>query len=274
MLKGYFDDSRTEGRVWTLAGYVGDEDQWAAFEYFWPMVLDRHNKPYFHLKEMADPNGPFREWMENTPDAVNAKAAFFAGLVNVLRVCQLQPFGATVRIPDLDRFNRETNAGIRPYPLAAYGCWLELGQKYQGIPVEMVFDRVEKVESKLATAREYADSDTFHTGVCDHLVAIPLPPKLTFRDIKPIQAADFAAWELRKNHLTHDEWFAIEDKPIEWDARLAHFKNWCLEKYGTALPPSRISFLELFTMNKPEGIVWDYRAIRIAHEARGGVWSL
>jgi hypothetical protein len=70
------------------------------------------------------------------------------------------------------------------------------------------------------------------------------------------------------------EWFEIEDKPVEWNQRWTHLKHWCLARFVKALPPARRSFLRLFDMAPMEGIVWDYRALCIAHEARGGIWSV
>lgn len=57
--KGWFDDTRTNGRYWSVGGYVGGALHWAEFEETWPMALANHEVPYFHMREMADPNGVY-----------------------------------------------------------------------------------------------------------------------------------------------------------------------------------------------------------------------
>jgi hypothetical protein len=272
VLRGYFDDSRTGREIVTIAGYVGDADQWDHYETMWPMALANHDVPYFHMKEMASPTGVYKKW--HPPEDHSSEIAdFFRGLVRVIGTSNLRGFGATVRVGDLAKFNSERNLSVDAYSLAVYGCMLEIAQKYIDEPVEMVFDHFEKVESKLAAAYGYARTDSYHGGIYGKLVLLPLSRNLSFKDVLPLQSADFAAWELRKNHFENRDWFAIENKPVEWDERWAHFKKWSHERYGTELPPARKSFLALFGIAPVEGIVWDYRALCIADEARGGTWT-
>jgi hypothetical protein len=62
LAKGWFDDTRTNGKIWSIGGYVGGLHRWEEFENSWPMALANHNVPYFHMREMADPSGPFAKW--------------------------------------------------------------------------------------------------------------------------------------------------------------------------------------------------------------------
>ena len=59
-------------------------------------------------------------------------------------------------------FNTEHGLALQPYSLAAYGCMLIIGKEHVGHLVELIFDHVEKVELKLAIAREYADADHYY----------------------------------------------------------------------------------------------------------------
>src|SRR5690242_19163323 len=63
VLSGYFDDSQSTGDVWVVAGFVGYLNQWEHFEHLWGAALDRCEVPYFHMREMADPSGPFAKWL-------------------------------------------------------------------------------------------------------------------------------------------------------------------------------------------------------------------
>ena len=38
VIKGYFDDRRSDEKMWTIAGYVGNDDQWKRFEAMWPIA--------------------------------------------------------------------------------------------------------------------------------------------------------------------------------------------------------------------------------------------
>jgi hypothetical protein len=91
--------------------------------------------------------------------------------------------------------------------------------------------------------------------------------------MQPLQAADFAAWEARKNHLNQNEWWELKDRPQDPDDGWAHMMKWSQEKYGTLIPRARKSMEALVESVPFEGIVWDYRTLCVAHEARGGAWS-
>jgi len=61
LTKGWMDDTR-RGPVWAVGGYVGGEHRWEYFDNYWPIALANHDLPYFHMKEMRDPNGIFGKW--------------------------------------------------------------------------------------------------------------------------------------------------------------------------------------------------------------------
>lgn len=270
-LTGYFDDSRTDGLVLTLAGYVGEEWQWSSFEERWQAALDRHDVPYFHMKEFCDPNGPYKKWLP--PEEHQREIARFLGsLARTIRVSRLKGFGSIVRLKDLDRFNTEHNQVLEPYPLAAYGCMLWIGKQNPNSVVSAIFDRVEQVSSKLEKAQVYARSDTYYPGVTDLVQPIPLNKALTFRNVRPLQAADFAAWEIRKHHLNQNEWWELEERPAKADEALIHLMEWSRQRFGKQIA-ARKSLEALLESAEIPGVLWDYHTICDAHEARGGVWS-
>jgi len=275
-VKGYFDDSQTKGQLWVLAGYVGGPLHWEEFDATWPMALANHDVPYFHMREMQDPNGVYGKWY-HAGEHKRELANFFEDLTKVIGRSGLVPFSSLVRLKDLERFNSETDLSLQPYSLAAYGCMLLAGQWYGNVPAELVFDHVEKVESKLARAREYADSDIYYgpDGIFDKVVITGLPKHLTFREIPALQAADFWVWEYRKNHLKLDEWWSLDDRPEDLDAQWEHMLQWVNEKHGSFEAATRRSLQELIrrSSNQTPGIIWSYRQLCEAHKARGGVWA-
>jgi hypothetical protein len=272
LIKGWMDDSR-RGPLWAVGGYVGGHHRWECFDDYWPMALANHDVPYFHMKEMRNPKGVFGKW-HPPQDHKQELADFFGGLAAVIKQSCLVGICSLVRQSDLDRFNEEYGTAIEPYPLAAYGCMLLTARdNLEGMPIELVFDNVEKVHSKLGKAREYADSEKiYEPGLCDAVVTTPLPKGLTWREVPALQAADFFTWEFRKNHEKINEWHELVDKPDDWDERWDHMDLWLKEKFGeeSVLRKSAAALLdgsEFYTL------VWDYKNLVDSHKARGGVWA-
>lgn len=269
---GYFDDSRTDGKVCAVAGFIGNAAQWDQFESAWSSLLERHSVPWLHMKEMADPNGHFKKWLP-PHDHRDELKAFFSDVSRTINNCRFRAFGTIVRLRDLQLFNTEKSLSLDPYALAVYGCMALIKRSHQNKIVNLFFDRIEKVESRIEKARQYAESDNSHVGVADFIQSSPLAKKVTFRHVRPIQAADFLAWELRKHHIKQNEWWEIEDRPATWDDRFKHYQKWSLQEFGARLPPPRKSLNAVLTETALDGIVWDYRALNIAHAARDGAWA-
>lgn len=273
MLKGYADDSRPNDRIWAVGGYCGHDLQWEAFEAAWPKMLAKHGVPYFHMREFGKPNGVYAKWYP-AKDHYAEIADFFADMVQVISDCWLRPYWSITRVNDLERFNTDSGLTLEAYPLAAYGCMLGIGRDHlRGVTSELIFDHVEKVRSKLDRAAEYAESDSHYDQVYKMVVPIPLSSEHSFRNVLPLQAADFLIWELQKNHLKIEDWFLLPDKPTEQEDRWEHMDKWSLEKYGTIRPPARKSLEALAEHTAPGmGIVWDYANISDAHRLRRGRW--
>jgi hypothetical protein len=273
VIKGYFDDSQTTGQLWAVAGYLGDDQSWAQYEALWPLVLATHEVPYFHRREMSDPNGAFKKWYP-APEHEAELAAFQADLAKVIGQSGLKAFGSIVRIRDLNRFNAEHQLNLEPYSLAAYGCMLIIGKEHVGEPVELIFDHVEKVTSKLATAQEYADADRYYgpDGVFKKIALTGLPEELTAKEVIAIQAADFWVWEWRKHQLKIDGWHESMGQPEDWDARWVHMQQWMAQKFSKEVM-LRKSAKALLERAKFLGLIWDYKNLCDAHKARDEIWS-
>jgi hypothetical protein len=273
--RGWFDDSQTDDVVCTVGGYVAENERWQGdFLPMWDMTMATHGVPYLHMSKFADPNGPYKKWLPpGDPVKEQEKKQFLSACAFAIGTTGLKGFGATVRLADVERFNRDMGLKIDPYALGVYACAIEIDGMYPSGPIEVFFDRANKISSKLAVAKRYAETDEFYPGLMDKIAFHALPKGMTFRDVKPVQAADFAAYELRKSYLKAHEYYEMEDRPSDWREIPFHFSQWCAAKFNHPLPIERRSFIRLTTMTHIEGIVWDYRAIRIAHDARGGAWA-
>jgi hypothetical protein len=136
-------------------------------------------------------------------------------------------------------------------------------------PVEIIIDRVNKYGSMIDKANEYAKTDVWFKGDIDYIQPIPLAKGLTFREIVPIQAADFLAWEIRKLIDSRDEWynkFKTGDDPALWNKSV---NEW--SKQRKKIP--RKSYEILSDKTKPYGFVWDYHELCWLDVARQFIWS-
>ncbi len=186
-LTGYFDDSRTDGLIFTVAGYVGGQRHWEIFDDLWPAVLARFEVPYFHMKEFGDPDGPYRKWLPY-PDHRKEISSFLGALARAISGARLKGFGSIIRLKDLARFNKEKRLALEPYALAVYGSMIWIGKQNPSDVISLIFDRIEQVSSRLEKATEYADSDIYYAGVCDRIQLIPLNKSLGAHDVPALQA--------------------------------------------------------------------------------------
>ena len=80
---GYFDDSRKDNCVFTVAGLLGNALQWQQFEEAWSILLDRHGVPYVHMKEMMRLSGPYAKWLP-PEDHRKEWEDFFSDIVKII----------------------------------------------------------------------------------------------------------------------------------------------------------------------------------------------
>jgi hypothetical protein len=281
LLRGYFDDSIGAGgdAYLALEGYLAPIPTWQAFETRWQNALDKAGLPWLHMREFGSRSGVYAKWYGGKHD--DEKIAFFHSLIGVVRELKLSPMGATVRMDDVGRFNCEFGLHLDAYSLALQFCLIELTLMYPDSTLEIILDRVPKGPTKIALAKQYIGSDKYYPDarkIVDGWKITPLDKKLTFRNVLPIQAADFLAWETRKSITRRDEWFTTvkpELQPAEeW---LMSLLMWEGRKKGNALiwpdANERRSFVELKRERPIEGQVWDYHALCGVHKARGGSWA-
>lgn len=271
LITGNFDDSLSDGDVWTVSGYVGYANQWSFFEELWTAALTKHGVPYFHMKEMNDPDGPFAKWLphkDHQPEVI----AFFTDLVGVIQRTGLRMISSGVWLPDLARFNAENGLALEEYPLAAYACMGQTVQQYGELPAMLMFDRVDKVDDKLQKARVYAESDQ-RGGFFDQITTVPLEKSVTARDVPAMQAADLIAWEARKALVGMKTWQSASDKPqTNRKAQWKHYVDFTRETTGSD-PILRKSLENLIVGMPTYNVVWDRQQIDYVHKLRNRIWS-
>jgi hypothetical protein len=224
-LKGYFDESGKDNDpavpICAFAGYIGTAENWTMFETLWRDVLSDFEVPYLHMREFANNKWPYKKWANL--DGLKTKEEFSRSLIGVIGKCQLTGFGSAVWIKDLQRFNNETGLDIDAYSLGMYGCFLDISEKYPNDKLQLFVDNFSGVSSKINKARGYSLSDSYYPERAAHfdnnITVTPLVKSSNIRTVVPIQAADFAAWEVRKSATGREEWFtAIKPglSPEDW----------------------------------------------------------
>jgi hypothetical protein len=216
LLRGYFDDSKGDGEdaYLTIAGYLAPLHVWNSFWSAWQQALDVAGMPYLHLKEFGSPNGIYAKWYNgsNEPE----KIAFFQSLIKVINDAKLLPISETVRVADVTKFNKNFSVCVDSYSLTLYLCLIELSLMYPNDALEIIMDRVPRGQAKIDLARQHVKSDRYYpsaNGIVNGWNITPLSKQLTFRNVLPLQAADFIAWEARKSATRRDEWFTTR-KPL------------------------------------------------------------
>jgi hypothetical protein len=273
-LIAYFDDSGhgddQQNTALVLAGYVGPAEAWATFEPLFREALDRHAVPYLHMKQLAHNLSPYEKWKDNEAGRV----AFLQDVVKAISQATLYGLGSLIRLKDLRRFNKEKGLDIDPVSFALYGNLIELHANYPGKSIEIVIDRVNSAPSRIEMAKTFAATDAFLPGCGEGVSIRALSGNDSFRNVLPMQAADFAAYELRKDNETNTVFFSDVLPTIDRKDMMGQFLFWQLRKYGKATwPPTRRRSLDALSRVSPiGGGVWDHAMFIAADQARNGIW--
>jgi hypothetical protein len=265
--KAYVDDSGNaddpQHSACSIAGFVGTADQWTEFERRWSILLDGFGLPYLHMREFAHHLPPFaRLTCDERKDVLHS-------LIQTIKDCELSGYGAVIRLPDLNRFNRERSRNLEALPLALYACMNDIYVADPCREVDMALDRFDKPDSVIAKAKEYAATH-WSDDVSQNITGRPLKNPDSFRNVRPLQAADFIAYEIKKNIESRREWLdeSMDDDPETWQESE---RQW-LTSRGFTYPRLRKSLAGLLDV-PVSAPVWDYRVMCQLDDRRGGKWG-
>ena len=289
VLKAYIDDS---GDQWpghtalSMAGYIATVEAWDRFEPAWNCVLDEFGAPYLHMKEFRKRWGPFQSW----PESEEKDVAFLAKLTAVIGNAGFGAFGAVVVLDDLKRFNNEHALSLDAKAVAIYASMMELRMVQPKECVEVTLDRMTKPHAAIAKVEEYAINGQF-TNLSFH----PLPENGTngSRNMPSLQAADFLAWEIRKEYELKRQWYQANPEgfyhilPIrnqdmsalrglfKWflEDRRAYIRKQGMESVNIPFEPHRRSLIALDVATPINAHIWNYHALEKLHAVKGGAWG-
>ena len=204
-ISGYFDASGSaedpSTGILTLAGYVATVEQWAKFERAWESVLSEEGVPDFHMAHFAHSKGAFSEGWKNNE---KRRRSFLEKLVTVIEASIEKGFTTSMRLTDFAVVNSEYQLQEQisgPYGLCASMIAAKvrgwIGEKHGDEPTAYFFEYgdAHQQDVKRVMAR-----DTVGFG------QPPEFPRKRWQErpdgttyyLRPFEAADFAAYEIRK----------------------------------------------------------------------------
>jgi hypothetical protein len=189
--------------VTIVSGWLSEKLQWELFDIDWRLLLAKYDVPYFHMREFAHSVGPFESWKGNEGQRANFLRLAVETIANRVH----QGFACAIDhaiYAEVDTQYRLSEATGNPYAHAARDCmahaniWLRKSQR--GIPVDYVFEDGDEGKGLLLDA--VARHNKIVSG--NDLVSIPTfkasRDRGSVKGFTPLQAADFAAYELLKAH--------------------------------------------------------------------------
>ena len=197
----YFDASNGQIDVlpgcW-VCGFVSTDSGWSRFEIDWRLVLAKYGVPYFHMRKFISHKKPFDEsrWRSE-----GYRGGFVSSLVDIIKSSAICSVGCGIWQADFDVINQryELDRRFNPYAICGRDCAVRsrkfIRESYsRSAPIEYIFDRGDKGRGLLTREMEASKlpSPLFKRSRPD--------PKLDIDDPAHIQlqAADFAAWEMRR----------------------------------------------------------------------------
>jgi hypothetical protein len=203
-LKCYFDASYDSPKTTTIvSGWVSTTGLWERFDADWRLLLAKYNVPYLHMREFAHSikGSPFERWRGEE----SKRASFLSSAAEVIRGYAKFGVACVVDHKAFDQVDAEYALSEilgNPYALAGRDCiananaWLKKEQRQ--LPVEYFFED-----------RDVGKGELMRIVNRDHDCAPHFAPshdtKSGQHGLTPLQAADFAVYEVFKGYRLGDD---------------------------------------------------------------------
>jgi hypothetical protein len=198
MFSTYCDSSgKGELPVVTVAGWVASTESWKQFEIDWRIALASFDVPYLHMREFAHSLPPF----EHFKGSEGKRAVFLSTLTEIIHSTAIAVLGCLVPTQVFELVNESF------YLREEFGNEFTLAALITIINGERVFG-LERMQYF------FEDGDEGKGSLIDILRKHEHPLPIFQRGSVPLQAADFAAYELYKDYI------AGENEP-EWKHRMS-----------------------------------------------------
>jgi hypothetical protein len=126
VIRAYFDNSGTQDdpqHNWvTLGGYLSNETRWEKFEAEWAANLADFELPYLHMKLFAHNLPPFERFKKDEAGRIK----FLTNCIEIIKRAQPKAICHGIRLPDVDRFNKEFGRKIDALSFCLYLSYLDI----------------------------------------------------------------------------------------------------------------------------------------------------
>lgn len=272
ILKAYLDDSgdgdSADESHLTIGGWLADHDSWQRFEPMWDDLMREFGIPYLHMAEFRKENAKFKH-LKSDP----AQEKEFWKRVNSLILQTVRTSVAcTVRMDDLNKFNKKLGLGLDPYALCIFGCLLQMRSCALDGEIEFVLDQFDNSTSRAGLALKYAQTamGMDHPVRPDLFTPIPLQKHESWKTVLPLQAADYIAWEVRKFRRERKDF--RPPKSVRGDRLNTHESAMAWERRNNPRYRGNFKALIMSTLLKPQHSVLDKFNLEIAHGHHPNGW--
>jgi uncharacterized protein DUF3800 len=190
MLTLYCDASgKEQDPLMAVAGFIAPADEWLLFEAEWNQALEEYGLRYFHMREFAHSVDQFDGWKGQE----DRRQGLLNRLVNLIVNRAKFWVGACILAETYKKVDADwqLHEWLYPYPLCAFLCinvagdWQDAHNLLDS-PIEYVFEAGDDHQGQLleVVTKEMKTAPLFRTKL----------------QANPLQAADFAAWEILKAH--------------------------------------------------------------------------
>ncbi len=213
----WIDDSGKHGPpVYVLGGYAANVLLWTDFADAWKEILNRPDPAplaYLKAEEAFSLRKQFQGWSEKDRDE---RLLAFARLIER---CELTGVEVVIRYEDFEELIKQNRGPFKAPPVFGVTCILTallyaMSNFANPYELDFFFDKDSVKQGDLDRAYK-----VLHSGHQE--VAIYMPNRPIMRDDKcwmPLQAADFYAWHVRRNHfeggkLDTELWGVLKSRP-------------------------------------------------------------
>jgi hypothetical protein len=226
-LASYFDRSEytQDHSTLVVAGYVSEVESWKSFDSEWKrwLSLPEYNVPYFHMKEFTVCRGVFSSGWKGEH---RKRREFLAGLISTVQRHAFYSVATGVRLDEfkavLDQFpNIHPQCPIRSaYAYCGWRCVVKaenyaLRERFSNPRMQSYFEKGDEDRHFLEDILEH-----FKHPSPRFKPKVPECPEQEADCLRPLQCADFAAWEAVKFSRTVDK-----NPDVDWEDVRESFKQ-------------------------------------------------
>lgn len=176
---------KDETEALAVGGFLATVDDWVAFDREWKEVLDANGLAYFRMSEFAHSTRQFKGWQHQE----HRRVSLIDSLVKILERRTLHWAGACILKRDYEPVDADYKLRefATPYAICATALtehtitWCE--NQHRKEPLEFVFEEGDVGAGQLS---DFVNANTGHR------------PSFRKKALPPLQAADFAAYEVLK----------------------------------------------------------------------------